>query len=110
MYQGLVAIAFRDAIKLNDGERIIRFWRIQLPTLYARGHHNYVILTHRLLTDSAQGDRNAFDLKWNRTVNANGGKGRNISVDLKMEQFNRAFKGTYLKAFFGFHLSNLIPY
>ncbi len=34
----------------------------------------------------------AFDLKWNRFFNNNGGKGRNIPLDLKKEQQNHVLK------------------
>jgi hypothetical protein len=37
--------------------------------------------------------RQAHELMWNRTCSVRGGKGNNVPLDLKMEHFNREFKG-----------------
>ena len=49
LWRGLVHLANRDAVREGDGQDVLRFWKIYLPTLWNRNHYKYVIATHLLL-------------------------------------------------------------
>ena len=95
VFRGLFQMAMRDAIRENDGGRIISHWKFLMPHFYQWGHSKYLILGTKLLLAQAGAlsQRLAFQLKWTRAVNAVGGEGRNIEGDLQMEHFNRSYKG-----------------
>lgn len=95
LFRGLLQQAIRDAVRENDGPRILTHWKFLMPHFYQWGHPKYFILGTRLLLSvaGAISKRLAFQLTWTRTVNATGGAGRNIEADLQMEHFNRAYKG-----------------
>ena len=95
VFRGLLQLALRDAIRENDGERMMAHWKFLMPHFYQWGHPKYLILGIKLLLaqSGAVCERLAFQLKWSRTVNAVGGVGRNIEGDLQMEHFNRTYKG-----------------
>ena len=65
-------------------------------------HKNYRIEAFRLLAEinAVASPRIAHQLTWSRGVNVNGGKGKNISLDLHMEHLNRIVKD---------HVANLGP-
>ena len=85
----------RDAIRCNDGMRILCHWRWNLPHFYNHRRHKYLILAVGLLTDVAGGvsQRLGQQLTWCRTVNPSGTPGGNLEGDLQMEHFNRIYKG-----------------
>ncbi len=87
---GLLLKNADDAVKEGDGERIIRCWRFFLLFYKAYGHHKYAVATFHLITrvSALLTPALAEQLTWNRTVNRHGGKGRNISCDLRLEQLN----------------------
>eukprot|EP00794_Sanderia_malayensis_P004842 gene4842-5476_t len=87
---GLLLLNVDDAVKEGDGERIIRCWRFFLLFYKAYGHHKYGIAAYHLLSrvTALLTPAQAEQLVWNRTVNKKGGKGRNISCDLRLEQLN----------------------
>lgn len=99
--RGLFHMALRDAVRENDGERMLIHWKFLMPHFFHRGHPKYFILALRLLlqTAGAASPRLAFQLKWARTVNAKGGAGHNLEADLQMEHFNRDYKGMFHKIF-----------
>ena len=76
---------------------MIIFWKLDMVQFSMMGHTNYLKYGYLLVTAVSGGEskRLAFVITWNRTVNVLGGFGRNISMDLKMEQFNRYYKGLY---------------
>ena len=82
------------AIRYNDGDAMIAHWKFNLVEFYLRNHHKYFIYAHRLLSAilGAASPQLAHVLKWNRTINPNGGTGNNLEMDLKMEFYNRAYK------------------
>ncbi len=87
---GLLLKNVDDAVKEGDGERIILCWRFFLILYKAYGHHKYAIAAFHLLSrvDAIFTPMQAEQLIWNRTINRKGGKGRNISCDLRVEQLN----------------------
>jgi hypothetical protein len=65
---------------------------------YIQKHHpKYFLIGHRLLSalHGALSKRLQHVLRWNRTVNPNGGRGKNIAMDLQMEFFNKEYKGMF---------------
>eukprot|EP00794_Sanderia_malayensis_P020714 gene20714-22747_t len=87
---GLLIRNADDAVKEGDGGRIIRCWKLFILLYKAYGHHKYAYAAFLL-----QSNVNAIftqaqveQVVWNRTVNRKGGRGRNISCDLRLEQFN----------------------
>ena len=93
---GLLLMEFNDGIHEGDGYRIIRCWRYFLPIFKIGGRTNYSIEAFILLAqhDFLLTERMAAQLKWNRTVNTQGGAGKNISCDLHMEHLNREIKSS----------------
>ncbi|XP_031553857.1 uncharacterized protein LOC116290877 [Actinia tenebrosa] len=71
----------------RDGERIIRCWKFLLLIFKCYNHNKYALATLQLLANinTMLTPRKAHSLIWNRTVNNKGGKGNNISLDLRME-------------------------
>ena len=60
----------------------------------AHGHPKYALAAFQMQANilALLTPREAHQLIWNRTVNNNGGRGRNISLDLKLEQINHFTK------------------
>ena len=58
----------------------------------------YQLSATRLLTNIEEwvSRRLAFELKYNITMNPEGGAGINIEMDLHMEHLNREYKGTLI--------------
>ncbi|XP_003729577.2 uncharacterized protein LOC586013 isoform X1 [Strongylocentrotus purpuratus] len=94
LFRGLGERARYDAIRENDGDRIISHWRFDMVDFYNMQHPKYFIEGFHLLTDMNGGvpERVAHQLKWNRTVNVRGGRGHNISMDLAMDHLKEEFK------------------
>ena len=94
IFHGLLSLCKRDAIRENDGPRMLLHWRLDMLYFFASNHPKYFIYGHCLLTDTTGGasEAIAFQLTWNRTVNIAGGEGKNIVADLHMEHLNRAYK------------------
>lgn len=57
-------------------------------------HPKYLIYAHRLITNIEGGasERLKHQLIWNRTVNVNGGRRKNIPQDLHNEHLNKEYK------------------
>jgi hypothetical protein len=87
-----------DAIRENDGPRIITHWRFDLIDLFNKHHPKYVIMAAKLLLNVSGGgsERLAKQLMWNRTINVNGGRGKNVSKDFYNEVINKKYKGVYI--------------
>ena len=92
MGMNLMARKFHDASRYNDGERIIRCWKI-LPHFKADGRvKNLVEAFHPLAqVDALLPPHMAQQLTWNKACNVSG-EGKNIPLDLMVEHYNRVFK------------------
>ncbi|XP_060588189.1 uncharacterized protein LOC132743654 [Ruditapes philippinarum] len=94
VWRGLNDMIRRKAVRSNNGEMMVLFWKMDLPLFHNGNHTKYFILGHRLITALngwlPEGLR--FDLTWNRTVNLHGGRNRNDEMDLVNEFLNREFK------------------
>ena len=91
---GLVLLEFNDAIKEGDGERIFDIYKMALLLYKVGGHYKYayVVLLYLVKIAAVLPASSAPNLKWNRFCNKHGGKGKNISLDLRMEQLNKLLK------------------
>ena len=95
LFLGLGEIMRHDAIQEGDGRRMMNHWKIDLHHFYQGHHWKYLTEGHNLIMDINGGvsERLAHQLVWNRTVNIDGGKGRNISCDLAGVEFvNRDYQ------------------
>lgn len=97
MWHGLNQRVRRDALRENDGNRIIMHWKFDLLNFFEHNHPKYFHVCHQLLSaiNGAVSPRLQHSLKWNRTVNPNGGPGKNLEMDLQMEFFNKEYKGMH---------------
>ncbi|CAH3165645.1 unnamed protein product, partial [Porites lobata] len=91
---GMLLYNFDDAIKEGDGDRILRCWKFMLLIFRAYKHTKYAFAALQLFfyTSCMLSERMSHLLVWNRTVNNHGGKGRNISLDLRLEHLNNLLK------------------
>ena len=91
---GMIVFNFDDAVKEGDGERILRCWKFMMLIFRAYKHTKYAFAALQLFFFSTclLSDRLSHLLKWNRTVNNKGGKGHNISLDLRLEHLNNLLK------------------
>ena len=83
---GLLLRNFDDSVQEGDGERILRCWKF-LMLIFKSSNHNKYALAALLLcanVNAMLNPRKAHSV-WNRTVNNKGGRGKNISLDLRME-------------------------
>ncbi|KAK3611122.1 hypothetical protein CHS0354_007381 [Potamilus streckersoni] len=94
IWRGLNDIARHDAVKENDGPRMIRYWKFDLFEFYEKNHPKYLIFGLRLIANiaGATSERLKHALIWERTVNLKGGKRKNIPKDLHCEHLNREYK------------------
>ena len=87
---------FRDAIKEGDGERIIKCIKMFLLHLKEDGSgstkYSLEALYHLFQINALLSPREAERLKWNRTVNNQGGEGNNVVMDVALEHDNHALK------------------
>jgi hypothetical protein len=102
IWKGLSQMSRRDAIRENNGKMIIIHWKYDLLQFFCKHHPKYFLLCSRLLlaVNGAVSPRLQTTLIWNRTVNTNGGIGKNIEMDLQMEYFNKEYKG---KVYHSYH-------
>jgi L1 cell adhesion molecule like protein len=93
----LFMFEFKDAIKEGDGERVHRVWKYLLLLYRESGRTKYALEALNLhFQHYGLPPHIAFEIKWSRFVNSNGGRGKNISCDLHMEHLNRALKTSIL--------------
>ncbi|XP_072182209.1 uncharacterized protein [Diadema setosum] len=109
LFHGLGEMVRYDAIREGDGNRILAHWRFDMLRFYANQHLKYLTEGHHLLMDvnGALSPRLAYQLTWNRTVNIQGGSGRNVSMDLEMETLNKDFK-KFMKSAVGIQIDHAI--
>lgn len=95
IWRGLSQMSRKDAIRENNGKMMLIHWKFDLFQFFSRHHPKYFLLCTRLLlaVNGAVSPRLQRTLIWNRTVNKNGGQGKNIEMDLQMEYFNKEYKG-----------------
>ena len=91
---GLILLEYSDAIKAGDGGRLHDLYKIALLLFKANGKtkYSYAILMYLLQIECMLSEEDAHNLKWNRFFNKQGKVGRNIPLDLKMEQLNKIVK------------------
>ena len=92
---GMIVFNFDDAVKEGDVERILRCWQFMMQIFRAYKHTkcSFVALQLFFFSTCLLSERLSHLLKWNRTVNNNnGGKGQNISLDLRLEHLNNLLK------------------
>ena len=91
---GLILMAFEDAVKEGDGQRLHELYRLMLLIYKSKGHHKYAYVTLLQLVklSALYSEFEAHRAKWNRGVNTTGGKGKNIPLDLLKEQKNLSIK------------------
>jgi hypothetical protein len=91
---GLILMAFEDAVKEGDGQRLFEIYKLFLLLYKANGHTKYAYATLLYLVKicSIFSEYEANRLKWNRFYNNHGGKGKNIPLDLKKEHQNKQLK------------------
>ena len=79
-----------DAVREGDGDRIILCWRFFLLYYKAFNHSKYAFAGFLLLANVTVllPEAKAHSLIWNRTVSNKGGKGKNMSLDVRLEQWN----------------------
>lgn len=94
IWRGLNDLARHDAVKENDGLRMIRHWKFDMFEFFEKNHPKYFIFGHRLLANvaGATSERVKHQLIWERTVNVKGGASRNIPKDLHCEHLNMEYK------------------
>ena len=81
-------------MKEGDGDRVLNVYKIALLFYKRYGHtkYAYTTLLHLVKLETVLTSFKAHSLKYNRFFNKYGGKGKNISLDLRMEQFNKIAK------------------
>ena len=91
---GLFLRDFDDAVRKGDGERLIRCWKYMTLIFKAYNHTKYAYAGLQLQANvlGRLTPNEAHRLKWNRTINVRGGKGNNISLDMRLEPLNHALK------------------
>lgn len=91
---GLILLEFDDAIKEGDGGRLHDLYKfvLLLYKAYGKTKYAYVVLLYLVKLEAILSEEEAHDLQWNRTFNKYGLPGRNIPLDLRMEQFNKDVK------------------
>jgi hypothetical protein len=86
---------FIDSISEGDGDRILMCWKFLLLHFHAdKGSTKYALEAlflqfqqHALLTP-----RQAYRQRWNRGVNNQGQKGKNVPLDIEVEHNNNMLK------------------
>ena len=91
---GLTLFEYHDSIKEGDGERLLDLYRLLL-LLFKANHktkYAYACLLYLVQLEAILSESDAHNLKWNRFFSKYGGKGANIPLDLRMEQYNKIVK------------------
>ena len=91
---GMLLFNFDDAVKEGDGERVIRCWKFMMLIFKAYNHtkYSFAALHMQISIKALLTPRQAHSFIWNRMVNTKGGLGKNISMDLRLEQLNKLLK------------------
>ena len=87
MKTGLLLRDFQDAIKEGDGGRLERLWKFMMLLFKVTAKTKYALVAIRLHAqlNALLSPREAHSLRWNRTINLKGGKGRNVAIDQVQE-------------------------
>ena len=98
VWRGVNDLVRRSAVRRNDGDAMVRHWKFDMLEFHSKRHPKYFLLGHNFLTSVHGGvsQRLAHQMRWNRTVNVNGGENGNIAMDLYNEFLNGYFKGNLL--------------
>ena len=85
---------FWDAIREDDGERVLNVWKFLLFVFKACNKGNYSIEAFNMLAQYyiLLPPRLSQQLIWSRFVNTHSQPGKNIPCDLHLEHLNRALK------------------
>ena len=96
-----------DSVKGGDGERLMRVWKFLTFVFRSHGNQKYALAGLHLMASrlALWTPRQAHRLTWNRFVNKQGGVGKCISRDLRMEQINQVSK----QAICGIGAPNVTP-
>lgn len=91
---GLLLHNADDSVKEGDGERLMRVWKFLTFVFRSQGKHKYALAGLRLMASrlALLTPRQAHRLTWNRFANKQGGVGKCISQDLRLEQINQVSK------------------
>lgn len=91
---GLFVQNFDDAVREGDGSRIIRCWKYMTLLFKTYHHTKYAFAGLQLQAHiyAVCSPSEAHRLMWNRTINVSGKKGKNISLDLRLEHLNHVLK------------------
>ena len=92
---GMLILNFFDAIREEDGKRIFRCWKFQLPYLRNDGGSTKYALEALGMMFQIYGllsPKHSHELIWNRTALLRSGLGNDIPLDLLLEFFNRLLK------------------
>ncbi|CAC5356294.1 unnamed protein product [Mytilus coruscus] len=83
-----------DASKENDGDRLVRMWRLDILKYTLNNHTKYRLLSCRLQAQllALLPPKLAHQLCHNRGVNIHGGAGKNVPGDLALEFLNMRAK------------------
>ena len=83
-----------DAIKHGDGQRLLRCYKYLLLITFKNRHtkYSYCLLLFFVKYYAILSKKNAHSLLANRFINAEGGLGKNIPLDLHMEHLNLVLK------------------
>lgn len=91
---GLLLLELRDAIREDDGPRVVRCWKFMLLHWRHAKHTKYSLEALHLIAaiNATATERIPYELVWCRFINTRGVPGGNILVDLYMEHLNRTLK------------------
>lgn len=91
---GLILLEYSDAIRAGDGDRLHDLYRFALLLFKANGKtkYSYAVLMYLAQIEYMLSEKDAHNLKWNRFFNKHGKVGKNIPLDLRMEQLNKIVK------------------
>lgn len=91
---GFFSLNMEDAIKHGDGQRLLRCYKYLLLLTYKHKHtkYAYAILLFFVKYYALLSEKSAHLLLSNRFINAEGGVGKNIPLDLHMEHLNLVLK------------------
>ncbi|XP_066924982.1 uncharacterized protein [Clytia hemisphaerica] len=92
---GILLMDADDSVKEGDGQRLSCIWNILTFLFRLNNNRKYAFLglRHRACELALLSPQRWHQLKWNRFINKEGGVGKNISIDLRLEHINKVMKG-----------------
>lgn len=90
MYTSFLYLDLRQSIRVEDGEHIIRMWRLWLPHFLGTDRKNYSFEAANLMCNlKAYFPKHiAYVVTHNRTINTDGRPGHGKPLDLMQEHYN----------------------